>query len=107
MADSHDMRVIALKCPNCGGALKVPPGIDRTPCEHCGSTVLVVGARTGDDRSDATRPDTQEAAAGLRVVKIALWGTAISFALPIVATVIVIIAVVFIVLGIVLFSVAQ
>ena len=108
--ESRDIRIVALKCPNCGGALQVSPGSDHTQCEHCGSTVLIVDARTGETRIDTIEPETPEAAAARRrVIKIVLWGTAISFGLPIITTVLVtiIIAVVFLVLGIVLFGVAR
>ncbi len=110
MTEDKDIRIVALKCPNCGGALRVSGGSDRTQCEHCGSTVLIVNARSGETRIDTSEPETPEAAAARRrVVKIALWGTAISVALPILTTVIVtiIIGVVFLILGIVFFGVAK
>jgi len=110
MTEEKDIRILALKCPSCGGALKVLPGADRAQCEHCGSTVLIVNARTGETRIDSIAPDTPEAAAARkRVIKIALWGTAITIALPILTTVLVsiIIAVVFLILGIALFGVSR
>jgi hypothetical protein len=108
MTKAKDIRIVALKCPNCGGLLRASPGSDHTQCEHCGGTVLIVDAGTEETRVDITHPDTPEAAAARRrVVKIALWGTAISVALPIVSTIIIILAVAFILLGVVLIGVLK
>jgi LSD1 subclass zinc finger protein len=91
MDDSNTgIRVVALKCPNCGGALQVPRGADRTQCDHCGSTVLIVDPQTGETRVDVSVPQTpEEAAASRRMIRIILWIIAIAVVLPIVATVLV------------------
>jgi LSD1 subclass zinc finger protein len=107
MTETNDVRIIALKCPSCGGALKVSPGSDHVQCEHCGGMVMIVGGREKEARIETTAPDTPEAAAAKRrVIKVALWGTAISFALPIISAVgiIIILGVVFLVLGFVLYG---
>jgi len=102
MTEEKDIQIIALKCPNCGGALRVPEGTNTTYCEHCRSSVLVVdgaAGRTPTGTPAAAAPLSE--AAKKRVLKIVLWGTAISFGLPILATVLVsiILAVVFLILG--------
>jgi hypothetical protein len=106
MTGESDVRIIALKCPNCGGALRVPEGADRALCEHCKSTVMVLDGRTtGRNAPGAAVGNVPVSeAAKKRVIKIALWGTAVSVALPIlaVAIVFIILAVVFLVLGLVL-----
>jgi hypothetical protein len=102
MAEDKDIRIIALKCPNCGGALRVPEGADKALCEHCRSTVLVLDARAG-----GTSPGTSTRAVQLteegkkRLLKIVLWGTAITAGLPVLTTVLIfiILAVVFLVVG--------
>jgi DNA-directed RNA polymerase subunit RPC12/RpoP len=107
MSNEGEIQVLALRCPSCGGALRVSAGDDHTQCEHCGSTVLIVNRETGETRIEETQPiSPEDAAAARRVVKIVLWGTAISFALPIAITafVSVVIAVVLLVLGFVLFG---
>jgi DNA-directed RNA polymerase subunit RPC12/RpoP len=108
MTKAEDIRIVALKCPNCGGLLRASPGSDHTQCEHCGGTVLIVDTGTEGTRVDATHPDTPEAAAARRrVVKIVLWGTMISVAIPIVATVIILIGVVFAILGAVFLGISK
>jgi LSD1 subclass zinc finger protein len=107
MTDDKDIRIVALKCPSCGGALRVPPGSDHVQCEHCGGTVMIVGGLEKEARMDTAAPDSPEAeAAKRRIIKVALGGMAISFALPIISAVgiIVILAVVFLVLGFVLYG---
>ncbi len=102
--ENRDIHVVALKCPNCGGSLQVPQGTDRTQCDHCGSTVLIVDARTGETRIDTSVPQTpEEAAANRRMIKIVLWVIAIAVVLPIVATVLVnvIIVIVSLIVGLV------
>jgi hypothetical protein len=102
MAEKRDVQIIALKCPNCGGALRVPEGTDKALCEHCKSTVLVLNAQAGGTSAGASTakvPLSEEATK--RVLKIVLWGTAITAGLPILTTVLIfiILAVVFLVLG--------
>ncbi len=102
MAEDKDVRIIALKCPNCGGALRVPEGADKAFCEHCRSTVLVLNTQPGGALVEAgtTKVPLSEAATK-RVLKIVLWTTAITAGLPIFTTVLIfiILAVVFLVLG--------
>jgi DNA-directed RNA polymerase subunit RPC12/RpoP len=90
MADENDVRIVALKCPSCGGALRVQAGEDRTRCDHCGSTVLVVDARTGETRVETAEPESpEEAAATKRLTKIVLWIIVLAFALPMIGTLLV------------------
>ena len=84
MTEDKDIRIIALKCPNCGGALRVSPGTDKAQCEHCKSTVLIVDAKGGEPRTDVSEVVTEEAAeAGRRALKVILWSVLISVAAPI------------------------
>ena len=102
MTEDKDVRIIALKCPNCGGALRVPEGADKALCEHCRSTVLVVDARAGGASPGTSTRTVQFTEEGKkRLLKIVLWGTAITAGLPILTTVLIfiILAVVFLVLG--------
>jgi hypothetical protein len=104
MTEDRDVRIIALRCPSCGGALDIPPDSDRTTCRHCGGGVLLVRGRDERTGEEAVRPEAAMSDADAkRVVKFVLWGTAISAALPIVITaiVIIVIAVVFLVLGLI------
>ncbi len=110
MADEQDIHVVALKCPNCGGALKVAQGSDRTLCEHCGSTVLIVDARTGETRIDSTEPETPEAAAARkRTIKILIWVIVLATVVPIFASLLVniIIGIVSVLVGIITFGVTR
>ncbi len=105
MAEETNVRIVALKCPNCGGALNIPPDTDRSTCGHCGGGVLLVRERDERTGEEAVHPEAMMSDADAkRVVKFVLWGTVISAALPIVITaiVIIVIAVVFIVLGVIL-----
>jgi len=84
---TEDIRVVALKCPNCGGALEVPPGTDRTRCEHCGSTVLIVDPRSGETRLEQALVETpEEAAAKKRMIKIILWVVVLAVVVPFIAS---------------------
>ena len=102
MAEDKDVRVIALKCPNCGGALRVPEGADRAVCDHCKSTVLVLDGVAGPASPHTSRSTVQLTEEGKkRLLKIVLWGTAISVGLPVLTTILVfiILAVVFLIIG--------
>jgi DNA-directed RNA polymerase subunit RPC12/RpoP len=102
MTEDKDVRIIALKCPNCGGELRVPEGTDKALCEHCRSTVLVLNAQPdGALAGTGTTGVPLSEAAKKRVLKIVLWTTAITAGLPILTTVLIfiILAVVFLVLG--------
>ncbi|MBN2224688.1 MAG: hypothetical protein JW765_08465 [Deltaproteobacteria bacterium] len=104
MTDDKDIRIIALKCPNCGGVLDVSPESDRATCGHCGGEMLLVHERDDRTGEEAVRPEaTMSDSDAQRVVKVVLWGTVISAALPIVVTavIIVVIAVIFLVLGLI------
>jgi ribosomal protein S27AE len=83
MGDENDVRIIALKCPSCGGALQARVGEDRVTCDHCGSTVLVVNAGTGETRVERAEPESpEEAAAKKRMIKIVLWVVVLAFVVP-------------------------
>lgn len=105
MAENKDVRIVALKCPNCGGALRVPEGADKAFCEHCKSDVLIVNGGAGRAGIAAEPPTSpEETAATRRMVKLILWVIGIGIVLPAAATVMVnvIIALVSLVLGIAL-----
>lgn len=94
--------MVVLKCPSCGGELRVTPGTDRIRCEHCKTTVLILDPTKGTARVDPEGANTpQQEAAAMRIVKFTLFGTAITVMLPVVLTVIlfVIIGLVFLVLA--------
>jgi DNA-directed RNA polymerase subunit RPC12/RpoP len=88
------VKMVVLRCPNCGGELRVEPGTTRARCEHCKTSVLIIDQTKGTanvDRRDVITPEQEEAAR--RIIKFTLFGTAISVMLPIVITVIVLIIV--------------
>jgi hypothetical protein len=103
MTEEKDIKILALTCPSCGGALRVPDGADRAVCEHCKSTVLIVDAAAGKTRVEAAESESPEAAAEVRrMVKAILWIAGIAIIVPTAATLIIniIIGLVSLVLGI-------
>lgn len=77
-------------------------GTDKAQCDHCGSTVLVVDTHTGGTLPGAsTRTVVLTEKGKKRLLKIVLWGTAISVGIPLLTTVLIfiILAVVFLFIG--------
>ncbi len=103
--DGNDVRMIVLKCPNCGATLQVSPHMERAQCDHCGSSVLIVDAKR-ESKEVETPPESGvvDEETEKRVVKIALLGFAATFVAPILISVIIIGVMTLVVLGIVFFG---
>jgi DNA-directed RNA polymerase subunit RPC12/RpoP len=105
--DGNDVRMVALKCPNCGATLQVSPDKERAQCDHCGSSVLIVDAQKKSKGVETpAEPPVIDEKTEKRAVKIVLFGVAATVMLPVLITVItsVIIGVVLLVLAVVSFG---